>query len=178
MWSWIVENSEAIRIVILFLGVVGGLIGLCFARWRCLTADKKLLQEQCQMGMELLSLSPERYTARVAGAAILAAILNSSNTEYDNNILRAFEAFLFSPPGFGMNLEDHKKHETDYESRDTYIVVNALRQYAQKQGAQPLLPLPPGLVFKLTRNTVEPNKSHEHYKRWMQARGRQPEYSE
>ena len=178
MWNWIVENSEAIRVVILFLGVVGGGIGLYLARWRCLTADSKLLRERCQMGMELLSLSRNRYTARVAGATILSDILNSNSTEYDSNILRAFEAFLFSPPGFGMNLEDHKKHETDYESRDTFMVVNALRQYAQKQGAQPLLPLPPGLVFTITRNSVEPNKNHEHYKRWMEARGRPPEYSE
>ena len=113
------------------------------------------------MGMELLSLNPERYTGRVAGATILSDILNSNSTDYDINILRAFEAFLFAPPGFGMDLENHKEHETDYESRDTFIVVNALRRYARKQGAQPMLPLPLGLVFTITPNTVEPNKYHE-----------------
>ena len=176
MWCWIVENSEAIRVVILFLGLLGG--GY-FAGWRCRTADRNLLRERCQMGMELVSLNPERYTARVAGATILSDILNSKeSTEYDSNILRAFEAFLFTPPGFGMVLENHKKHETDYESRDTFTVVNALRRYARKQDAQPMLPLPPGLVFTITPNTVEPNKDHEHYERWMAARGGPPEYSE
>ena len=176
MWCWIDENLEAIRVAILFLGLLGGVIGLYFARWRCRTADRNLLRERCQMGMELLSLNPERYTARVAGATILSDILNGSSVEYDSNILRAFEAFLFSPPGFGMNLENHKKHETDYESRDTFVVVNALRRYAKKQDAQPMLPLPPGLVFAITRNSVEPNKDHEHFKRWMEARGRPPKY--
>ena len=178
MWCWIVENSEAIRVTILFLGLLGGGIGLCLARWRCLTADRNLLRERCQMGMELLSLNPERYTGRVAGATILSDILNSNSTDYDINILRAFEAFLFAPPGFGMDLENHKEHETDYESRDTFIVVNALRRYARKQGAQPMLPLPLGLVFTITPNTVEPNKYHENYKRWMEARGRPPEYTD
>ena len=178
MWGWIVENSETIRVSILFVGLLGGGYGLYLARWRCLTADRNLLRERCQMGMELLSLNPRRYTARVAGATILSEILNSKSTEYDSNILRAFEAFLFSPPGFGMDLKNHKKHETDYESRDTFMVVNALRRYARKQDAQPMLPLPPGLVFTITPNTIEPNKDHEHYKRWMDARDRPPEYSD
>ena len=115
MWCLIVENSEAIRAAILILGLLGGGYGLYLARWRCLTADRNLLRERCQMGLELLSLNPSRYTARVAGATILSNILNSNSSEYDSNILRAFEAFLFTPPGFGMDLENHKKHETDYE---------------------------------------------------------------
>ena len=178
MWCWIVENSEALRVAILFLGLVGGGFGLILARRRCLTADRNLLREQYQTGMTLLSLNPQRYVARVAGAVSLADILNSDSAEYDTNILRAFEAFLFSPPGFGCDLGKHKKRETDYESRDTFIVVNALRQYARKEGAQPMLPLPPDLVFTITRKTVEPNKNHEHYKRWMEARGEPPGYSE
>lgn len=177
MWCWIVENSEEIRIVILFLGLVGGGVGLYFARWRCITADQNLLRERCHMGMDLLSLNPNRYIARVAGATILSDILNSSSTEYDSNILRAFEAFLFSPPTFGMDLGLHKKFETDYESRDTFIVVNALRQYVRNKGVQSMLPLPPGLAFTITPNTVEPNKDHEHYKLWMNARSRPPDYS-
>lgn len=177
MWCWIVENSEEIRIVILFLGLVGGGVGLYFARWRCITADQNLLRERCRMGMDLLSLNPNRYIARVAGATILSDILNSGSTEYDSNILRAFEAFLFSPPTFGMDLGIHKINDTDYESRDTYIVVNALRRYVRNKGAQSMLPLPPGLAFTITPNTVEPNKDHEHYKLWMDARNRPPDYS-
>ena len=178
MWCLIVENSEAIRVVILSVGVVVGIFGLCFAWWRCRTADRNLLRERCQMGMELLSLNPERYTARVAGASILSDILNDRSSKYDEAILRAFEAHLFSPSVFGGNLAGHKKGETDYESRDTYLVVSALRRYTKTQGALPLLPLPPGKVFTITRNKVEPNEKHEDYKRWMKARGRPPEYSD
>lgn len=177
MVCWIVEHLEAVRVVILFFGLIGGGYGLYLARRRCLTADRNLLREQCQKGLELLSLNPERYTARVAGAAILSDILNSDSMEYDSNILRAFEAFLFSPPGFGMDLENHRRHETDYESRDTFMVVTGLRRYARRRDAQPMLPLPPGLVFTITQDTVEPNEDHEHYKRWMEARGRPPNYS-
>ena len=178
MWCWIVENSEAIRVLILFLGLVGGGIGLYLARWRCLTADRNLLRERCQMGLELLSLNPERYTARVAGASILSDILIGSTVEYDKAILRAFESYLFSPSVFGGNIAGHKQGETDYESRETFLVVNALRQYAKRQGALPMLSLPPGLVFTITTNTVEPNKDHEHYKRWKEVRDRPPEYSD
>ena len=178
VWNWILENSEAIRVVILSLGVVGGLVGLCFARWRCLTADRNLLRERCQMGMELLSLNPERYAARVAGASILSDILDDRSSKYDEAILRAFEAHLFAPSFFGGNIAGHKTGETDYESRDTYLVVSALRRYTKKQGSLPLLSLPPGLRFTITRNTVEPNKDHEHYKRWMEAKGKPPEYGD
>lgn len=78
-WCWVVENSETICVVILFRGLVGGGIGLGLARWGCLTADRNLLRERCQMGMKLLGLNP-RYTARVAGASILSDILNSEST--------------------------------------------------------------------------------------------------
>ena len=178
MWCWIVENSEAIRVVLLFFGLLGGSIGLCFAGWRCRIADRNLLRARCQMGMELFSLNPEHYSNRAAGATILSDILNNNATEYDSNILRTFEAFLFAPPGFGMNLGKHERGDTDYESRDTFVVVTALRKYAKRPDAQPMLSLPPGLAFTITQNTVEPNKDHEHYKRWIEARGGPPEYSD
>ena len=178
MWSWILENPETIRNGILLLGVAGGFVGLRFARRRCLTADQNLLRERWQMGMGLLGLNPDRYGARVAGASILADILNDGSSKYDDAILRTFEAYLFSPSVFGGNVAGHKKNDTDYESRDTYLVVSALRGYAKKQGSLPLLPLPPGLRFTITANTVEPNKGHEHYKRWMEVRGSPPEYAE
>lgn len=121
MWCWVVENSEAIRVVILSLGLVGGVVGLCFAGWRRLIADRNLLRERCQMGMELLSLNPERYVARVAGASILSDILDDKSRKYDKAILRAFEAYLFWPSSFGGNIAGHRKGETDYESRETYL---------------------------------------------------------
>ena len=178
MWCWIVNNAEVIRVAILFVGLLGGGYGLYLARWRCITADGNLLRERCQMGLELLSLNPERYTARVAGASILSDILNGNTHEYDEAILRAFESYLFSPSVFGADIAGHNRGETDYESRETYLVVNALRKYAKTQGALPMLPLPPGLVFTIAEGAVEPNQNHEHYRRWLDARGKPPRYAD
>ena len=176
---WVVEYSEAIHIVILSLGLVGGGYGLYLATVRSRIADRNLLRERYQMGMQLFSLNPERYTARVAGASILSDILLDSNsTEYDKSILRAFEARLFSPAEFGTDIGKHKKQDIDYESRDTFLVVKALSQYVKKLGAFPLLPLPPGRAFTITKNSVDANEEHEHYRRWLDARGKPPEYSD
>lgn len=178
MWCWLVANAEAIRAVILFVGLLGGGVGLYIARQRYLIADRNLLRERWQTGMELLSIHPERYTARVAGAAILSGILlDSESTEYDSSILRAFEAFLYSPPSFGLNFKN-SGYVTDYESRDTFIVVTALRQYVNGGNAQPLLSIPSGLPFTIIRNTVEPNKGHHHYRKWIEMRGQPPEYDD
>lgn len=178
MWGWILKDLEAFRVAILALGLLGGVVGLCFAGWRCWIANRALLRQRCQMGLELLSLNSERYTARVAGASILSELLDNNSTEYDSSILRAFEAFLFSPPRFGMDLGKHKEGETDYESRDTFLIVRALNRYACKKNAQPMLQLPCGLVFRISETTVEPNPHHPHYASWTRARGSPPEYSD
>ncbi len=162
----------------LFLGIAG-LVGLVLAGWRCVTADRNLLRERWQMGMELLRRSPDHYAARVAGAAVLSDILcNTRSKRYDEAILRSFEAYLFSPSVFGGCFGKHQKNEVDYESRDTYVVVTALRRYKRKNGSLPLLPLPPGSVFTIKPDAVEPDTDHPGYKRWMAARGRPPEYSD
>lgn len=177
MWCWIVSHADTVRNGLLFFGLIGGGIGLYFAWWRCKTADQNLLRERCQMGMELLSLNPERYIARVAGATILSDILDSPATEYDHSILRAFEAFLAYPPRFGGDGETHK-NPTDYESRDTIIVMIALRRYAKKPFAQPMRSLHEDSIFIITRNTVKPNEEHRFYKLWIEKKGRPPNYSE
>lgn len=178
MWCWLVSHADTVRNIILFVGLIGGLIGLCFAGWRCLIAYKNLQREKCQMGLELLSLHQERYTARVAGAAILADILNSKTIEYDEAILRTFEAYLASPSVFSKSVAGHMSGDTDYESRETVLVVNALRQYRYRKGlgALHMLSLPPKLAFTITGDTVKPNEEHEHYRRWLEVRGRPPKY--
>ena len=179
MWCWITGNSEAIHIAILFVGLLGGGYGLYLATLRSRIADRNLLREQYQMGMELLSYRPDRYVSRVAGASILSDILLDSNSyEYDQSILRAFEAYLLVPSVFRRDLGNHNSGDTDYESRETYLVVNALHQYAGKQNVLPMRPLPPECAFTITENTVGPNKDHVHYERWVNARGRSPKYSE
>jgi len=155
--------------------IIGG-IGLIFAGWRCRTADRNLLKERCQIGMDLLSRSPQNYAGRVAGAAILSDILSDKSREYDEAILRVFEATLFSPSVFGGDFGDHRKNDVDYESRETYIIVCALQKYKQKKGSLDLLELPTGSVFKITSNDIQPNKDHIQYKRWKKARKKCPRY--
>lgn len=112
VWCWIAGDAETTRNVILSLGLLGGFYGLHLARQRRLLADQELRRERCQMGIELLSLNPKRYSARAAGASILANILDGTSTEYDETILRAFEATLFSPSVFGGNVGKHQAGET------------------------------------------------------------------
>ena len=178
IWCWVVGNPETIGNAILFVGVCGGLWGLWIATGRWRLANKDLLRQRCQLGIELLSLNPAHYSARAGGASILSDILlDDGSAEYDRAILRVFEATLYSPSVFGGCVGEHQKGEVDYESRETYLVVNAMRKYKKKQGSLPFLPIPSGLVFTITENTVVPNQDHSHYQLWLKAEGRPPEYS-
>ena len=53
--------------------------------------------------------------------------------QYDDKVVRAFERFLSSPPMFSVNIEGHKKGETDYESWDTAEAIKALRKRSRKR---------------------------------------------
>ena len=129
--------------------------------------------------MELLRHSPGNYAARVAGVAILSDILcNTRSKRYDEAILRSFEAHLFSPARFGGDLAGHQKGEVDYESRDTYVVVNALIQYKQRGESLRFIELPPDSIFTITPDTVEPNEDRPDYGQWIAVRGRSLEYSD
>ena len=109
MWCWIVEKSKAIRVVILILGLIGGGIGLYLARSLCLTADQNLLCNRFQMGMELLSLNPERYTARVAGASMLSDILNGSSMSMMKKFCERLKPICFRQLYLAEILEDIRR---------------------------------------------------------------------
>jgi len=172
---FIAEHIEVINFIAIS---VFAIFGLTFAWRRCRTADRNLLRERCQMGMQLLSqnLDSSHYTARVAGATILAEILDNKSTEYDKCIIRAFESFLFTPPVFGSDIGWHGRGQTDYESRDTYIIVSALQRYAKKKNTHCMLELPEGLPFIISKKWIRPNKNHPHYDLWVKARDRHPKY--
>ena len=182
MWHAIVDSSGAIHFLIVFSGSISGTfiagLGLLLAIKKHRLLAQNSLREQYQMGMDLLNIKPRHHTARVAGVTILSQILNSKSTEYDNSILRSFESFLFSPPVFSGNIGRHKAGEIDYESRDTYTVVIALRRYVKQRNAKNMLSLPEGLPFVISQNWVEPNRDYPDYKRWIEARGKPPEYED
>lgn len=177
MWCWI--TAESVRNIILGGGLIGGAV---FATWRCRTADRNLRREKCHMGIEGLKIdSTNSYAYRVAMAALLSDMLNQLSTEYDCSILRAFEAFLTYPPRFSGNVGEYRLGEVDYESRDTIIMVNALRCYTTKKWwkrwkwrPEPLRELPKGSPFTITPRTCDPNTCCEDYQKWLKATGNTP----
>ena len=96
--------SQAHRQVYEFTLLVGGVIGLLFAYWRCHTADKNRKQEQYRIGSALLDLRNRHYVERVAGAARLSDLVKEDPKQYDVRVMKAFEAFLAFPPGFGCQI--------------------------------------------------------------------------
>lgn len=144
--------------------------------WQRRTEKQKWLREKYHWGMDYFHREP--YTWRTAGAALLSDILDSKTTEYDEAVLGTFEAYLWSPSVFGPGHVGHQHGETDYESRETVLVVKALRRY-QKRGwlrKRPMISLPPRLPFTVLEGVVTPNTAHPHYTRWCEVKGREPEY--
>lgn len=161
-----------------WLLIIGAAIGLCLAGRRCRTADRNMITERYRVGSELLQREGRsNYAARISGASVLSKVLaDTQYDDFDEPILRAFEAHLRSPPVFAGS-RGALADITDYESRDTFLVVRALREYCRRpQDKRPLLPIPRHVPFRTTEDWVEPNPDHDDYKRWMQIVGREPSY--
>ncbi len=173
---FLLEHSATIRD---WLIVVAGVVGLVFARWRCQTADRNLITERYRLGSELLQKRDANgasyYASRISGVAVLSKILEDKKCDdFDEPILRAFETYLRSPPVFADSRPLAGK--TDYESRDTFLVIKALRMYCLDPGKPPLLPIPSHVPFRTTGRGVEPNREHDDYKEWMRVMEREPFY--
>lgn len=154
-----------------------------FAYWRCRTADRNLRHQQYLDGIEMLSTaktddipSGERYRRRVVGIATLAKLIEDDPREYDAKVVAEFEIFLSSPPVFKIDVDGHKARETDYESRDTIQATTALRKRSRewKRWNPPSLWPKRGPFIVDVKGDVVPNRSHEHYRRWKEAKGREP----
>jgi len=161
---------------------VSAVAAVVFACWRCVTADRNLRHQQYLKGSELL-YSPQtenrgqRYANRVVGAVTLAKLMEEDPKQYDDKVVRAFEIFLSSPPVFSVDIEGHRKDETDYASRDTVQAIRALRRRSIKLKEQnPPRLWPNNGPFMVRNGDVIPNPSHNDYKRWLAVRGRPPDY--
>lgn len=180
MMDWLLcfldEHHAAVRDLSL---VVAGAFGLWVARWRSRTADRNLITERYRMGSELLQKKDTKeisyYGSRITGAAVLSKILADKDyDDFDEPILRAFETYLRNPPVFADSRPLARK--VDYESRDTFLVVRALREHCRDPNKPPLLPIPDHVPFKTTARGVEPNTDHDDYKEWMKVMKRKPSY--
>ena len=152
-----------------------------FAYWRYRTADRNLRHQQYLTGSELLSQQVDnrgqRYTNRVVGIVTLARLMEEDPDQYDDKVVTAFEIFLSSPPVFSVDIEGHHKHETDYESRDTVQVIRALRKRSSKRKEKnPPRLWPNNGPFIIQDGDIISNPSHNHYKRWLEVKGRDPNF--
>ena len=162
-----------------FTLLLGGAFGLVFAFWRCITADNSLKQERYRIGSELLDTKHNDYAARVAGVTTLAALAREDLKNYDTIVMKAFEAFLAFPPGFGSPIGDHKKGDIDYKSRDTEEIVKAINFRTRKQRDGYRIKLPCYAPFVVTdTGDVEANPEHSSYLSWKEAEGQPPSYQQ
>ena len=155
-----------------------------FAYWRCRTADRSLRHQQYLDGIKMLSTprsdddlpSTERYRRRVLGISTLAKLIEDDPQEFDARVVAEFEMFLSSPPVFKMDVDGHRRGETDYESRDTVQATTALRKRSRewKRWNPPNLWPKDGPFTVNLMGDVVPNHSHPHYHRWKEARGLEP----
>lgn len=161
--------------------LIGGLLGLSFAYWRCHTADENRRQEQYRIASELLDMKKSHYAARVAGAATLTDLLKEDPDQYDVRIMKTFEAFLEFPPQFGGSVPGtngiHPTGTVDYMSRDTEEVVRTISTRTKRQRKRYRIALRHFAPFTVTEDgNVTPNFQHADYKTWMAVEGEPPTY--
>ena len=162
--------------------LMGGIIGLLFAYWRCHTADENRKQEQYRIASELLDMNKSHYAERVAGAATLSDLVNSDPKQYGIRVMKTFEAFLEFPPSFGGEIPGqegaHLEGQVDYKSRDTEEIVNTINTRTPKQRKRYRIVLRHFAPFAVTeKGDVEPNPKHKDYENWVKAEGQRPIYS-
>ena len=159
-----------------YMIIIGGLVGIIFAYWRCKTADENFKQDRYRIGSELLDMHGP-YAARVAGAATLAALAKKDPSQYDARVMKAFEAYLAFPPVYGGQIGGHQKGKVDYKSRDTEEVVRAINARTRRQRKRYRVVLPQFSPFIVTRNgDVKGNPKHPDYQEWEKVEGQAPTY--
>ena len=163
---------------VLALSAIGvGILGI----WRCRTADKVHRHQQYLNGCAWLFSEEEnrgkRYKDRIVGAITLAKLMEEDPKEYDAKVVAMFQRFLSGPPQFSADIEGHKKGETDYESEDTVVAIKALNKRSDQyknENPPKLWPSKGPLIVK--NGNITPNTFHNHYTRWMETKGKSPDY--
>lgn len=101
-----------------------------------------------------------KYVTRTAAVAALAKLAKDYPKDYDEPVMRAFEAFLSFPPRYGRNAT--KEGQVDYTSRDTIAIVQTINQRSSKQRKAYPISLPPDRPFRVTaEGGVERNPDYE-----------------
>ena len=106
------------------------------------------------------------YVTRTAAIATLAKLAKDHPNDYDEPVMRAFEAFLSFPPRYGQNAK--KQGKVDYTSRDTVAITDTINERPKGwwtwRGWQKAyaIDLPPCRPFRVTRDgKVEPNPDYD-----------------
>ena len=109
------------------------------------------------------------YVTRTAAIATLAKLAKDHPKDFDEPVMRAFEAFLSFPPRYGQHSENER--QVDYTSRDTVAIVETINnrpkgwrrwwKYWCWQEAY-LISLPPNRPFRVTQDgKVEKNSDYD-----------------
>ena len=155
--------EELVPILTALIAVVGA-----FATWK--SAQKTLRHKQYETAAaHLRNVEQSRgwnYVTRTAAIAALAKLAKDHPEDYDEPVMRAFEAFLSFPPRYGRNAE--KEGEVDYTSRDTVAITDTINERPrgwltwwgwQKAYA---IDIPPDRPFRVTQNgKVEQNPDYD-----------------
>lgn len=100
------------------------------------------------------------YVTRTAAIATLAKLAKDHPADYDEPVMRTFEAFLSFPPRYDRNAA--KEGQVDYTSRDTEAVVQTINKRSQEQRCTYRIELPPDRPFRVTQDGgVEKNPEYE-----------------
>ncbi len=150
--------------------VISALIAVrgAFLTWR--SAEKTLRHKQYETAAAQLqdvnTPGSLNYVTRTAAIATLAKLAKDHPEDYDEPVMRAFEAFLSFPPRYGKNAK--KENQVDYTSRDTVAITDAINgrpkgwwrgECWQKAYA---IGLPPDRPFRVTQDgKVECNPDYE-----------------
>ena len=99
------------------------------------------------------------YVTRTAAIAMLAKLAKDHPADYDEPVMRTFEAFLSFPPRYGKNAK--KQGQVDYTSRDTEAIVQTINKRSPKQRCAYRIELPPDRPFRVTKcGGVEKNPAY------------------
>ena len=154
--SWLVPTIGA-------LGAVGGAVGAALLGMKA--ALKTLRHRQYETAAKMIQLENHssgegNYFTRTAAIAALAKLAKDYPKDYDEPVMRAFEAFLSFPPRYGRNAE--KEGQVDYTSRDTVAIVQTINKRAREQRKAYPISLPPDRPFRVTaEGDVEPNPDYK-----------------
>jgi len=139
-----------------------GLFALITAYRRFEVADRNRREDQFMKGAELLDskVRGTSYIGRTAGAVTLADLALRHPDEYDERVMRVFQAFLDFPPRYGKNQE--KEGQVDYTSIDTVTIVDNINKRKDRERKNYCIRLTEGRPFRVSDSgNVEKNPAYD-----------------